>query len=198
MERTVHVRDDARAPTPFRKRRVGVLAAAIAASAVALLAGCGGTSSSSTGAGGSSPAASGAGGGDAARSLAPSPSLQAETLKFSRCMRSHGVPNFPDPSNDGGLSLVGTGVNRNSPAFKSASQACQSLMPGGVGPSGQQSNLSRAQALALAKCMRAHGVPNFPDPDASGAIPPGSVNLNSPAVNAAFQACQSSGSTPAP
>jgi hypothetical protein len=115
-------------------------------------------------------------------------------------MRSHGVPNFPDPKNGGGLSLVGTGVNRNSPAFKSASQACQSLMPGlaGVGPSGQKSDMSRAQGLALAKCMRAHGVPNFPDPDASGAIPPNSVNLNSPAIKAAFQACHPSGSAPAP
>jgi hypothetical protein len=116
-------------------------------------------------------------------------------------MRSHGVPNFPDPKNGGELSLAGTGVNRNSPAFKSASQACQSLMPGvagGVGPSGQKSDLSPAQGLALAKCMRTHGVPNFPDPTASGAIPPGSVNPNSPAVKAALQACQSSGSTPTP
>ena len=196
MDRTMHVRDDARAPTPFRKLRAGVRAAAIAAGAVVLLAGCGGTSSSSTGAGSTSPASSGASGGDNGRS--GSPTLQADTLKFSRCMRSHGVPNFPDPKNGGGLSLVGTGVNRNSPAFKSASQACQSLMPGGVGPSGQKSDLSPAQGLALAKCMRTHGVPNFPDPDASGAIPPGSVNPNSPAVKAAFQACQSSGSAPAP
>ena len=198
MDRTMHVRDDARAPTPFRTLRAGVRAAAIAASAVVLLAGCGGTSSSSTGAGSTSPASSGASGGDSTRSLAGSQSLQADTLKFSRCMRSHGVPNFPDPKNGGGLSLAGTGVNRNSPAFKSASQACQSLMPGGVGPSGQKSDLSRAQGLALAKCMRTHGVPNFPDPTASGAIPPGSVNPNTPAVNAALQACQSSGSTPTP
>ena len=196
MDRTMHVRDDARAPTPFRKLRAGVCAAAVAASAVVLLAGCGGSSSSSTGAGGSSPSSSGASEGDNGRS--GSPTLQADTLKFSRCMRSHGVPNFPDPKNGGELSLVGTGVNRNSPAFKSASQACQSLMPGGVGPSGQKSDLSPAQGLELAKCMRAHGVPNFPDPTASGAIPPGSVDPNSPAVKAALQACQSSGSTPAP
>jgi hypothetical protein len=58
--------------------------------------------------------------------------------------------------------------------------------------------MTRAQALRLATCMRAHGVPNFPDPNASGAIPPGSVNLNSPQVKTALQACQPNGPTPAP
>jgi hypothetical protein len=202
MEMTVQVRDDARAPTHFKRLRAGGLAAALATSAVVLLAACAGSSNPSTGADGSSSAASSsAAGGDNTKSLAASPSTQANVLKFSRCMRSHGVPNFPDPKNGGELSLVGTGVNRNSPAFQSASKACQSLMPGGVGgvgPSGQKSDMSRAQGLSLAKCMRAHGVPNFPDPDASGAIPPGSVDLNSPQVKSAFQACRSSGSTPSP
>jgi hypothetical protein len=174
---------------------------AIASATALVLAGCGGSSNSSTGTGGSSSAASsGAAGGDNTKSLAGSPSTQAALLKFSRCMRAHGVPNFPDATNGGGLSLVGTGVNRNSPAFQSASKACQSLMPGagGVGASGQKSDLTRAQGLSLAKCMRAHGVPNFPDPDASGAIPPGSVDPNSPQVKSAFQACQSSGPTHVP
>jgi hypothetical protein len=58
--------------------------------------------------------------------------------------------------------------------------------------------MTRAQALRLATCMRAHGVPNFPDPNASGAIPAGSVNLNSPQVKTALQACQPNGPTPAP
>ena len=201
MDRTIHVRDDARAPTRFRKPRAGALAAAVAASVVVVLAGCGGSTNSSTGAGGTSTSASSsAAGGDSTKSLAGSQTLQADALKYSRCMRSHGVPNFPDPNNGGGLTLP-AGVNRNSPAFQSAQKACQSLMPGGaggVGTSGEKSALTRAQGLSLAKCMRAHGVPNFPDPDASGAIPPGSVDLNSPQVKSAFQRCQPSGSTPAP
>jgi hypothetical protein len=63
----------------------------------------------------------------------------AEALKFSACMRSHGVPNFPDPqrSADGGITLMIGGpdssdVDPNSPAMKAAEQACQSFMPGPV------------------------------------------------------------------
>lgn len=37
---------------------------------------------------------------------------------------------------------------------------------GSASPS--QSAPTYVQVLALAKCMRSHGVPNFPDPDASG------------------------------
>jgi hypothetical protein len=39
-------------------------------------------------------------------------------------MRSHGVPNFPDP----GASLP-SGVNPQSPAFQAAQQACRQLEP---------------------------------------------------------------------
>jgi hypothetical protein len=112
-------------------------------------------------------------------------------------MRAHGISNFADPTNGGQLTIPPG--DKNSLAFKTASQACQSLMSGtagGVGPSGQKSLLSRTQELELAKCMRAHGVPNFPDPTATGAIPPGSVNTNSPAVKAALQVCQPGGHPP--
>jgi hypothetical protein len=44
-------------------------------------------------------------------------------------MRSHGVRNFPDPNSQGGF-LMGGDVDPNSPTFKSAMQACQSLLPG--------------------------------------------------------------------
>src|SRR6516165_208039 len=110
MHTTMRVRDGARAPAPFRQLRAVVLAAVIAAVAVALLAGCGSSNSSAGAGGGSSGASSSAAGGDSVRSGPGSQSLRADSLKFSRCMRSHGVPNFPDPANDGGLSLVGTGV----------------------------------------------------------------------------------------
>jgi hypothetical protein len=53
-----------------------------------------------------------------------------QALKYTQCMRSHGVPNFPDPSVHDGL--VGFNhVNAGSPAYTKANQACQSLMPGG-------------------------------------------------------------------
>ena len=68
----------------------------------------------------------------------PSPQEQAreqqQALKFSQCMRSHGVPKFPDPSfaaNGGTMLRIGKDVNPNSPQFKAAQKACQKLVPGG-------------------------------------------------------------------
>jgi hypothetical protein len=53
---------------------------------------------------------------------------QSQAVKFAACMRSHGVPNFPDPNSQSGF-LV-RGVDSNSPQFKAALQSCQSLLPG--------------------------------------------------------------------
>jgi hypothetical protein len=189
-----------RAPKQFRRRRLTPPATTLAVSAAIVIAGCGGSStttstrSTTSGASSRSISADATAGGSSPGSA----SLQADTLRFSKCMRSHGVTNFPDPSSDGQLTIKGTGINIHTPAFSNAQNACQSLMPAGAtpGPSGQKSDVSAAQGLALAKCMRAHGVSNFPDPDASGAINPSSVNLSSPQVQNAFHACQSATGAP--
>ncbi len=52
-------------------------------------------------------------------------------LKYSLCMRSHGVTNFPDP-NSQGLFTGGAGINPNSPASLSAMEACQRHLPAGA------------------------------------------------------------------
>lgn len=116
----------------------------------------------------------------------------AQALAFSRCMRAHGVTNFPDPSRGpgGGIALQVQG-NPNSPTFKSAQSACRSLLPNhGTGPA--LTPQQRQQALAFSRCVRAHGVPNFPDPDFSG----GGVRVqgqdkNDPRLQAAVNACKS-------
>ncbi len=71
--------------------------------------------------------------------------VQQQLVKFAQCMRSHGV-NVPDPTfNSGGgfgFARAFGSVDRNSPAFQSARQACASLRPrfgggaagGGGGP----------------------------------------------------------------
>ena len=78
----------------------------------------------------------------ACQSLAPggaqggtiSPAQQAQALKYSACMRSHGVPNFPDPVfSNGGAQLHVTGIDPNSPQFQAAGEACASLRPGSGG-----------------------------------------------------------------
>jgi hypothetical protein len=60
--------------------------------------------------------------------------LQALALKLADCMRSHGVPNYPDPKVSGGVMSEhlgsSSGVNSNSPAFQRAQQACRQYLPG--------------------------------------------------------------------
>jgi hypothetical protein len=90
----------------------------------------------------------------------------ASGLGFSRCMRGHGIPNFPDPGPGGYLR---SGINLQSPAVQSAMNACIRYLPqSGHSPPVPAS--VRHQELLLANCMRANGVPNFPDPDANGDI----------------------------
>ena len=62
-----------------------------------------------------------------------------EALRYADCMRTHGVPKFPDPklSGDGGIEWgeLGprVGIDPDSPQFKSAEDACKELAPGGSG-----------------------------------------------------------------
>lgn len=133
-----------------------------------------------------------------------------KALEFARCMRSHGVSNFPDPPSGGGLNLQvqktpgGTSVNGrevNGPAFQSAMQACRSYLPNGGHPTAAQTAKAKAQALAMSRCMRSHGVPNFPDPTfqsgPGGAVGVGirlngsGIDPNSPSFQAAQKACAS-------
>jgi hypothetical protein len=75
------------------------------------------------------------------RSPAQVAQFRQQFVKFAQCMRSHGI-NIPDPTTGGaggfGLRQALSNVDRNSPAFKSALQACQSLRPrfGAGGPGG--------------------------------------------------------------
>ena len=89
-------------------------------------------------------------------------------LAYAHCMRSHGVPNFPDPQAGGGLFRLGAGIDPRSPTFRSAQTQCQKLMPGGgIGSGPPPSAQTLARFLIVAQCMRSHGVPDFPDPKTS-------------------------------
>lgn len=59
--------------------------------------------------------------------------LLAQALKFVQCIRTHGVPNMPDPSAvHGGVELHGPpGLGPFSPQLQKAMKACQPLSPGG-------------------------------------------------------------------
>ncbi|HEY3830577.1 MAG TPA: hypothetical protein VGL57_15410 [Solirubrobacteraceae bacterium] len=61
------------------------------------------------------------------------PQEQSQYLRAAACIRTHGVPNFPDPTfSGGGVHIEHQGLNESSPAFKAAVHACESLIPGGV------------------------------------------------------------------
>jgi hypothetical protein len=112
-------------------------------------------------------------------------------------MRTHGVPNFPDPTirSDGGFDItLPTGVDPRSPQFQAADQACKTQLPGRQ-MSAAQRQQATAAALRMSQCMRAHGITDFPDPNAQGGIgiqvTPGSdLDPNNPQFKAASAACQ--------
>jgi hypothetical protein len=93
----------------------------------------------------------------------------AAGLEYAKCMRSHGVPDFPDPNASGGFEL-GPGINPQSPTFQSAQAMCQRLsgLPSpGPGPTAHPSAAALAHMLTISRCMRRHGISDFPDPTTS-------------------------------
>ena len=162
-----------------RLRRAGLLVAALACLAL-VAAAC------------SSAPGSGAGAGPAGGSARHS------ELAYSQCMRAHGITDFPDPNAQGGINLnggPGTDLNPSSPQFKAANNACKPLLPPQKTMNPAQQAAARAQALKYARCMRGHGISDFPDPNAQGGIalspkPGGDLDPNNPRFQAANKACQ--------
>lgn len=136
----------------------------------------------------------------------------SQAVKFSACMRSHGITNFPDPTSGGGINIqlnAGSGINPSSPGFEAAQSACSKLLPGGGPVNAHPTEQAKLQMLQLSQCMRAHGLATFPDPTttqpnpaASGGRPslalgrggvflvlPSSINPQSPAFEQAAAAC---------
>jgi hypothetical protein len=125
-------------------------------------------------------------------------------------MRSHGVPNFPDPAAGGGIRIPqGSNINPFSPSFRASQAHCRKLLPGGGPPQGV-SEQQKEQFVRTAECMRAHGVTGFPDPttiaptnpqdysliegiggpsDGVFLLVPKTIDPNSPAFKQAAKAC---------
>jgi hypothetical protein len=96
-------------------------------------------------------------------------------LSFARCMRSHGVSSFPDPTpNSSGFNLSASGVNLSSPGFKAAQRACRDLLPVKRAVSQPPTAQAYARLLHWAKCLRAHGISGLADPKPDPIPPPGS------------------------
>jgi len=65
-------------------------------------------------------------GGAAALGRGPS----AAELEWARCLRTHGVPSFPDPDRRGAFDS--SRFDDRSPAFQAASRACAAQEPAGA------------------------------------------------------------------
>ncbi len=113
-------------------------------------------------------------------------------------MRSHGITNFPDPtrtSNGWGVRFQASGnSDLDTPQLQAAQNDCQKLAPnkGGVATPAEEA-AARTAALKYAECMRAHGEPNFPDPNGQGMIqianPAGVLEPSAPQFQRATAAC---------
>jgi hypothetical protein len=125
-------------------------------------------------------------------------------------MRANGVPNFPDPQPGGGqLFEIPAGANPAAPAFTAARAKCQKLLPNGGAPGSgpPPSDQTLAKLVRIARCMRQHGISDFPDPrtSAPASLPPGiaeitnfdgavllfpqTLNTQAPAYRQALAAC---------
>lgn len=150
----------------------------VAVVAVAMLvAGCGGGGSSTT---------------------AATTTAQTGALAFARCMRAHGLSRWPDPDANGTFdkaNLRQLGYSKQQ--IRTAELSfCGRFLPadGTPGETVQQQRTRVADGLSFARCMRSHGVRQFPDPDAQGELSVAMVqaqgiDIHSPAVLQTVQAC---------
>jgi hypothetical protein len=125
----------------------------------------------------------------------------APAFAYARCMRQHGVADFPDPhvtTTPGGgsvkIAMMAPASVGNSPASKTAEKACRGILPlpGSNRPDGH--GPSKQVVLAFAHCLRSHGMTGFPDPTAQGEltremISAAGVDVHSREFVAAGKAC---------
>jgi hypothetical protein len=141
-------------------RRSG-LAIVVAASCI-VLAACSGPSSPHVASLGKSASVGGAG-----TTTVPASTATQSLDKWAACMRSHGDPNQADPTVDVNKVIQITlpvgyahGVSGGGPSCSAYLTAAETALRGGQPPEAPD----QAVALKFAQCMRANGIPDYPDP----------------------------------
>lgn len=162
-----------------------IVAAVIATVALALLAAaCGGSSSSS------GPRNSTSAGG----------SRHSQLLAFSRCVRSHGVGDFPDPPAGAANTKFPSAqqLRVGSSQLNAGETGCQHLLPAGIDGHFRPAEVSHLLIglVNFSQCMRHHGVQNWPDPTVGSGGRPGfnlvgiqGLDANSPQFQHALHEC---------
>lgn len=157
--------DSARILSSQRRERspsAGAATAVIAAAALTVLAAaCSGSPQPGSSAGSSNA------GRPATASNAGGPTI-SRLVGFSDCVRSHGVAGFPDPQAGASNAKFPSAqqLRVSTSRLGAAEKACQHLLPVGTDdqfPAAEVPLMVRAM-LPFSRCMRSHGVPNFPDP----------------------------------
>lgn len=146
--------------------------AAVAALAIAAAAGCG------------------PGGRPGADPSPSAPAAAAVAAEFTACVRANGVPGFPDLA----VTADGLAIPEGAPELTAAAQnACKQILA--KLPAGQRkrapSAADRPKLLAYARCLRANGIPEWPDPGADGVFPLAGTPLESEGKSARMRAATS-------
>lgn len=177
------------------KSRLSAAAGLVVVGAAFLLAACGGTSGPGVASVGSTTTTS-----PAVGTANPSPfqgpaKEYGYALTYAECMRTHGVPDFPDPTRSNHGFSFNPDADSKAPSFSSANGTCKHFLPDDGGPpTAAQLAAETTRLLKFARCMRTHGEPNFPDPIISPHMFGFSINgidLNSSQYKKAQRACSS-------
>jgi hypothetical protein len=136
------------------------LVVAVGVATVSLPAGCGGGSSNRP----------------STANAAKTPDAASGLRAVATCMRAHGYPSFPDPTQDeeGNWNFPeSAGDVRTPPACRTlALQAKRQLARSRVDHKGKPPSAADMTKLrAFARCMRQHGLADWPDPRPDGAFP---------------------------
>lgn len=124
--------------------------------------------------------------------------LTAQALAFSRCIRAHGVSDWPDPDSRGVWPKSQVELAAGGARYEAASITCRHLLPyggPGVAPSATVVQQIRIDMAKFARCMRSHGAPRWPnatldrgrdvfDPEAVG------IDPDAPRTRAAVHGCE--------
>jgi len=125
-------------------------------------------------------------------------SARDKAVRFAECIRAHGVSDFPDPNAKNDFEY---GVSVTPAVWNAAVSACKALQPPGT-LSSKRTPKEQSAGLAFARCIRANGVKDFPDPvngeplintyKIPSSNKPGGMTI----LNAAMQKCRRFGPKP--
>jgi hypothetical protein len=114
--------------------------------------------------------------------------VPADFSQMIGCFRAHGLPGFPDPAydpRDGRWHFA----DDSPPLSAQVRQACASVMPQST-PASPIPTAQLNDLLQYARCVRAHGMPDWPDPAIDGVFHTSIDPKTDPRAVAAMQPCE--------